>query len=657
MSARVHAEAQAAPKSSVSPTRTGLLAGSRGEQLVSQPPLVQAKLTINQPNDRYEQEADRVADAVMRMAEPLVQRQPEEEEEEEVILRTKEAPGQTPKVTPNLEARIQSLKGGGQPLPKSTRTFFEPRFSQDFSQVRIHSNPKATQMTGVLNAKAFTMRHDIVFGTGQYSPETTAGKKLLAHELMHVVQQKGNGRRRMSEGIEPAIIGNGGSPSVIQRRIMIGSGTARHQMEVDERRRLLAPGPSHRDAQIISRHPALASRIVDDMVRTNNYLEFSDLYQLQSELIKRLTTSVVMTATQHGGAQRLAFGYPHRRSCINYGPRVNYAARNYWEPKVPDGVDNEGYTIRTPATARHPGDPPDSGYVFTLRPSRRNDGYQALMNLFVPQPGVRRRNRTLIHCDHLASLIHYRSFAAALGVQEFNRRVSTLRNPQNPAGGYIIPLELRWNGFMDLGAGGSPPESRHLQRVPPTNRDDLVIGDHVVFFNHILYDFLLDIVGHRGNWRMENAILVDRESRSGSPLQDIFQGHGSNRNTEGGMKLEMRRRFNEVVHEALGALRADFPGQQGRFPGVFHIQGNSYYIRGTAVSGSTEAAPVVCDAIRPPITLPAQTNWHIHQIGTSELDEIPGLYNPRVLSIVGGRIVYQDQARQLWPVRRPVESA
>ncbi len=207
---------------------------------------------------------------------------------------------------------------------------------------------------------------------------------------------------------------------------------------------------------------------------------------------------------------------------------------------------------------------------------------------------------------------------------------------------------------MDLGAGGSHPESRHLQRVPPTNRDDLVIGDHVVFFNHILYDFLLDIVGSQGNWRLENAILVDRE---GSPPQDIFQGHGSNRNTERGMKLEMRSRFNEVVPEALEALEADFPGQQEWFPGVLHRQNNSYYIRGTAVSGSTEAAPVVCDAIRPPITLPAQTNWCIHQIRTSELDEIPGLYNPRVLSIVGGRPVYQDPARQLWPVRRPVESA
>ncbi len=165
---------------------------------------LQAKLTIGQPNDKYEQEADRVADRVMSMPEPkqsLVQRQasPEEEEDvqrqpgEEVEDETIQRKGATPQsqtVSPTIESRIQSFKGGGQPLSKSTREYFEPRFNQDFSRVRIHEGSQAAETAKSINAKAFTTGKDVVFGAGQYSPGTSTGKRLLAHELTHVVQQK-----------------------------------------------------------------------------------------------------------------------------------------------------------------------------------------------------------------------------------------------------------------------------------------------------------------------------------------------------------------------------------------------------------------------------------------------------------------------------------
>jgi hypothetical protein len=190
--------------------------------------VIQAKLKIGQPNDIYEQEADRVADEVMRMPDrqhiadsplrsmayghslsfidnkpyaishmpklkitPLVQRQIEEEEEreEEEILQPKEVSGQTPEVTPDFESRIQSLKGGGQPLPKSVRTFFEPRFGHDFSYVRIHTDDRAAESAQTIHAIAYTVGKDVIFGSGQYAPETMQGKRLLAHELTHVVQQ------------------------------------------------------------------------------------------------------------------------------------------------------------------------------------------------------------------------------------------------------------------------------------------------------------------------------------------------------------------------------------------------------------------------------------------------------------------------------------
>jgi hypothetical protein len=156
--------------------------------------IIQAKLKIGQPNDKYEQEADRIADQVMRMSESSIQRKPKcpecMEEDEQEILRPKQINNQTPTVTSNIESGINLIKGSGQPLPEATRSFFEPRFGADFSQVRVHSDSNTTGIASSVNAKAFTTGKDVVFGAGQYSPETNTGKRLLAHELAHVVQQE-----------------------------------------------------------------------------------------------------------------------------------------------------------------------------------------------------------------------------------------------------------------------------------------------------------------------------------------------------------------------------------------------------------------------------------------------------------------------------------
>ena len=112
---------------------------------------LQAKLRIGQPGDKYKQEADRVAEQVMRMPEPGVQRQVEPEEEE---LQAKELSGQISEINPNLETRINTIKSSGQPLPASTRAFFEPRFGYDFGQMRVHTNAEADMLNHALNAHA-----------------------------------------------------------------------------------------------------------------------------------------------------------------------------------------------------------------------------------------------------------------------------------------------------------------------------------------------------------------------------------------------------------------------------------------------------------------------------------------------------------------------
>ncbi len=78
---------------------------------------------------------------------------------------------------------------GGQPLPGFERRFFEPRFGYDFSRVLVHQGPKASETARAVDARAFTMGRNILFGEGQYQPGTSAGRQLLAHELVHVVQQ------------------------------------------------------------------------------------------------------------------------------------------------------------------------------------------------------------------------------------------------------------------------------------------------------------------------------------------------------------------------------------------------------------------------------------------------------------------------------------
>lgn len=113
-----------------------------------------------------------------------------EDEKDEKIIQNKGQTGEIKKVTPDLESRINTLKGGGQPLPESVRAFFEPRFGYDFSRVRIHAGDRAADVARVVNARAFTLGWDIMFGTGQFATGTNTGQRLLAHELTHVVQQK-----------------------------------------------------------------------------------------------------------------------------------------------------------------------------------------------------------------------------------------------------------------------------------------------------------------------------------------------------------------------------------------------------------------------------------------------------------------------------------
>jgi hypothetical protein len=75
-------------------------------------------------------------------------------------------------------------------LPRTSRSFFEPRFGRDFGEVRVHADAPAGEAAQSIGAKAFTYQNHIAFGPGQYAPHSDSGKRLLAHELTHVLQQR-----------------------------------------------------------------------------------------------------------------------------------------------------------------------------------------------------------------------------------------------------------------------------------------------------------------------------------------------------------------------------------------------------------------------------------------------------------------------------------
>jgi hypothetical protein len=144
--------------------------------------MLQRKLAVGPPGDSFEQEADRVAEAVTggRSTSPsrISAARPS-------LRRSAETDG--PEEAPAVVGK--ALRSPGQPLGAGVRAFLEPRIGHDFSRVRVHTDELAARSSRSVEALAFTVGSDVVFGAGQYAPETQAGRGLLAHELTHVVQQ------------------------------------------------------------------------------------------------------------------------------------------------------------------------------------------------------------------------------------------------------------------------------------------------------------------------------------------------------------------------------------------------------------------------------------------------------------------------------------
>jgi zinc D-Ala-D-Ala carboxypeptidase len=226
---------------------------------------LQAKLAINEPGDRYEQEADRVSEQVMRMDAPDIARTAPP-----AIQRLGTGAQETfaggGHAQPQVEAKVEAV-GGGQRLTKQQRSFFEPRFGADFSQVRIHADSGADAAARAVGALAYTRGSDIVFRSDQYRPDTPAGGPLLAHELTHVVQQGAATSRRQDGLVKEDAAGR------IQRRAPPqGDTSIRQQASIDSPKGKDTPLSAHFTLEEFIRSDSAAT-LGNDNMPTPEHLE------------------------------------------------------------------------------------------------------------------------------------------------------------------------------------------------------------------------------------------------------------------------------------------------------------------------------------------------------------------------------------------------
>jgi hypothetical protein len=144
---------------------------------------LQTKLAVNAPGDSYEQEADRVAAQVLATSEP-----PAPIGASRQVQRRAGLQGGQPSAAPASVDR--ALTAPGKPLEPGLRQDMEQRFGHDFSGVRVHTDTAAAQSARDVNAQAYTVGHDVVFDSGRFTPGNYEGRRLIAHELVHVIQQQ-----------------------------------------------------------------------------------------------------------------------------------------------------------------------------------------------------------------------------------------------------------------------------------------------------------------------------------------------------------------------------------------------------------------------------------------------------------------------------------
>jgi hypothetical protein len=287
------------------------------QRLLSSP--VQPSVEVNAPGDA----AERVAEDQMTASPPrMVQRKCAacsagatcSECEEEQTIQKQEQPGPSPKTSTHVATQIASLRGGGQPLSAGSRSFFEPLFGRDFSEVRVHTGRQAANSARAISARAYTTGQDVVFAQGNYTPGTAAGDKLLAHELTHVVQQReglqldggmgqaGDSYERQADDVADAV-GRGSADSFA---------IARSQNSKIQRSRVIQrdgdedPTPETKDQFAERVRQRAASRLTENvgvLGQWSDYVRNMEVFQLRAQLMTGNLTEYALVASRTPGGR------------------------------------------------------------------------------------------------------------------------------------------------------------------------------------------------------------------------------------------------------------------------------------------------------------------------------------------------------------------
>lgn len=516
--------------------------------------LLQAKRIIGAADDPYEREADRVADEVMSAAPSswgaLDSRNPRLPGKEPkslgkpmisavssllqsagkaalngqaAVLRAKGQGGSSLSSARTLGAINVSL-GGGRALSKSTRAFFEPRFGADFSAVRVHTDVHAHQLTRSINAKAFAVGQNLVFGPGEYAPQTASGKKLLAHELTHVLQTDGAPIKRLVNLANTNTLPAGlyGGADVDKFYALI----AANHTNLDELIKGSGKVYSGIGAQGLTAKGyriKLVKDILDGLLSANTTFFYADESQVFDDVYKRAVTSLYMRASQ-GTASVHKVKYPG-----SVGAQTNKKAAAYWD--VTTG----------------------SSYKFELNATGLDNAYEALRTILFE--ATSQFDTTRMHCDYVIAAIHFMAMAEDMGTAQFDTSVKNgdikvwLKAPKSfdPT----VPESMATFASYAT-ASAHDPNKKSIGKVQISGESEIIVGDHLMFYNHSAYNAMNAMQGE--SWRLENAFVTDKQASGGNFR---FQGHGYySPKSRGSFITAMRNKFNTLYSRAAAFVSA-----------------------------------------------------------------------------------------------------
>lgn len=316
---------------------------------------VQTKLAVNQSGDRHEQEADRMAEAAIQPDASMMDRASPTGSRATGAARSS-----------SLAVAGENLNAGGQALPEHDRHFFESSLGHNLGDVRIHTDTQAARAAQALSAQAFTHGRDVYFGAGKFQPNGTEGRRLLAHELIHTVQQAaapgGAASRRIMRKPLP---GEDATAYKLRQEVLEDAKAVIKNLE-----RCLAKGtPCHEGETITASgdftisgwggKPLVESKAIHD-ARLNQLV--ADLKDIQQELDSAPTPAGALADVTHdeGGNRHIFGGYPvdnmYVRHALKQGRAYDTAVNNVLY--IDHVVDEKHQAKPVPAPAKQKKKPP-----------------------------------------------------------------------------------------------------------------------------------------------------------------------------------------------------------------------------------------------------------------------------------------------------------